>query len=63
MQIEHGVATWRRPWHTSGRFAFSPINIASHKRRSAIDTDYLWAAFDSLSNRHKLRSGHALTGH
>jgi antirestriction protein ArdC len=29
--IEQGTATWRMPWHTSGRFAFSPINIASRK--------------------------------
>ena len=27
--IENGVGTWRMPWHTSGRFAFSPINVTS----------------------------------
>ena len=26
--IEPGVGNWRMPWHTSGRFAFSPINVA-----------------------------------
>ena len=29
--IENGVANWRMPWHTSGRFAFSPINVTSKK--------------------------------
>ena len=29
--IEQGVANWKMPWHTSGRFAFSPINVASKK--------------------------------
>jgi len=23
--IEQGVGNWRMPWHTSGRFAFSPV--------------------------------------
>jgi len=32
------------PWHTSGRFAFSPINIASHKPYRGINTVCLWAA-------------------
>jgi len=27
--IEQGVSNWRMPWHTSGKFAFSPINVAS----------------------------------
>ena len=27
--IEKGVGNWRMPWHTSGKFAFSPINVAS----------------------------------
>jgi antirestriction protein ArdC len=42
--IENGVGTWRMPWHTSGRFAFSPINIASHKPYRGINTVCLWAA-------------------
>ncbi len=29
--IEQGVGNWRMPWHTSGRFAFSPINVTSKK--------------------------------
>jgi len=27
--IEQRVGNWRMPWHTSGRFAFSPINVVS----------------------------------
>src|ERR1700688_3261733 len=42
--IENGVGTWRMPWHTSGRFAFSPINITSHKPYRGINTVCLWAA-------------------
>src|SRR5579872_1733382 len=42
--IEQGVGTWRMPWHTSGRFAFSPINITSHKPYRGINTLCLWAA-------------------
>src|SRR5215467_5570688 len=30
--IEQGVSNWRMPWHTSGKFAFSPINVASTSR-------------------------------
>ncbi len=45
--IENGVGTWRMPWHTSGRFAFSPINIASHKPYRGINTVCLWAAAQS----------------
>lgn len=29
--IEQGVGNWRMPWHTSGRYAFSPINVTSKK--------------------------------
>ena len=29
--IEQGVGAWRMPWHTSGRYAFSPINVTSKK--------------------------------
>src|ERR1700688_2966512 len=42
--IEQGVGTWRMPWHTSGRFAFSPINITSKKPYRGINTVCLWAA-------------------
>ena len=42
--IEQGVGTWHMPWHTSGRFAFSPINITSHKPYRGINTVCLWAA-------------------
>jgi antirestriction protein ArdC len=42
--IENGVATWRMPWHTSGRYAFSPINVASKKPYRGINTVCLWAA-------------------
>jgi antirestriction protein ArdC len=42
--IEQGVGTWRMPWHTSGRYAFSPINAASKKPYRGINTVCLWAA-------------------
>ena len=42
--IEQGVGTWRMPWHTSGRFAFSPINVASKKPYRGINTVCLWAS-------------------
>src|SRR5436190_7470249 len=42
--IEQGVGTWRMPWHTSGRFAFSPVNVASKKPYRGINTVCLWAA-------------------
>ena len=42
--IEQGVSTWRMPWHTTGRFAFSPINVASRKPYRGINTVCLWAA-------------------
>jgi len=32
------------PWHTSGKFAFSPINITSGKPYRGINTVCLWAA-------------------
>jgi antirestriction protein ArdC len=41
--IEQGVGTWRMPWHTSGRYAFSPINVASKKPYRGINTVCLWA--------------------
>ncbi len=44
--IESGaeLGNWRMPWHTSGRFAFSPINIASKKPYRGVNTLCLWAA-------------------
>jgi antirestriction protein ArdC len=43
--IEQGnTGNWRMPWHTSGRFAFSPINITSRKPYRGINTVCLWAA-------------------
>src|SRR5437870_3647960 len=42
--IEEGVSTWRMPWHTSGKYAFSPINVASKKPYRGINTLCLWAA-------------------
>jgi len=42
--IENGVSNWRMPWHTSGKFAFSPINVASKKPYRGINTLCLWAA-------------------
>jgi antirestriction protein ArdC len=42
--IEQGVGNWRMPWHTSGRFAFSPINVASRKPYRGINILCLWAA-------------------
>jgi antirestriction protein ArdC len=45
--IEKGVGNWRMPWHTSGRFAFSPINVTSKKPYRGINTVCLWAAAES----------------
>src|SRR5258708_3938127 len=45
--IEQGVGNWRMPWHTSGRYAFSPINVTSHKPYRGINTVCLWAAAES----------------
>ena len=42
--IEAGVSTWRMPWHTSGKFAFSPVNVTSKKPYRGINTVCLWAA-------------------
>jgi antirestriction protein ArdC len=42
--IEQGVSNWRMPWHTSGKFAFSPINVTSKKPYRGINTVCLWAA-------------------
>src|SRR6185312_6445058 len=45
--IEEGVGSWRMPWHTSGRDAFSPINVTSRKAYRGINTLCLWAAAES----------------
>jgi antirestriction protein ArdC len=45
--IEQGAGTWKMPWHTSGRFAFSPINVTSKKPYRGINTVCLWAAAES----------------
>jgi antirestriction protein ArdC len=42
--IEQGVGNWRMPWHTSGRFAFSPINVASKKGYRDRQQSLIWAA-------------------
>ena len=42
--IEQGVSNWRMPWHTSGRYAFSPINVTSKKPYRGINTVCLWAS-------------------
>jgi antirestriction protein ArdC len=42
--IEQDVGNWRMPWHTTGRDAFSPINVASRKPYRGINTVCLWAA-------------------
>jgi antirestriction protein ArdC len=45
--IEQGVGNWRMPWHTSGRYAFSPINAVSRKPYRGINTVCLWATAQS----------------
>jgi antirestriction protein ArdC len=42
--IEKGVGKWLMPWHTTGRDAFSPINITSKKPYRGINTLCLWAS-------------------
>jgi antirestriction protein ArdC len=42
--IEQGVGNWRMPWHTSGKFAFSPVNVISKKPYRGVNTLCLWAA-------------------
>ena len=48
--IEKGVGNWRMPWHTSGRYAFSPINVVSKKPYRGINTVCLWAAAQAKSS-------------
>jgi antirestriction protein ArdC len=45
--IEQGAGSWRMPWHTSGRFESSPINVISKKPYMGINTLCLWAAAES----------------
>ena len=45
--IEQGAGTWRMPWHTSGKFSSSPINVASKKAYRGINTVCLWAAAEA----------------
>jgi antirestriction protein ArdC len=43
--IENGnVGNWKMPWHTSGRYSFSPINVVSKTPYRGINTLCLWAA-------------------
>src|SRR3984893_9573469 len=42
--IEQGVGNWCMPWHTSGKFDFSPSNVVSKKAYRGINTVCLWAA-------------------
>jgi antirestriction protein ArdC len=55
--IEAGVSNWRMPWHTSGKFAFSPINVVSKKPYRGINTVCLWAAAQAKGLR-AWRMGH-----
>lgn len=41
--IEQGAGSWHMPWHTSGRFAFSPINAITHKPYRGVNVLALWA--------------------
>lgn len=41
--IEAGASKWRMPWHTSGKYAFSPLNVTSRKAYRGINTLVLWA--------------------
>src|ERR1700694_2556816 len=47
--IENGVGNWRFPWHTSGRYAVSPINAISRKPYRGINTVCLWATAQAQS--------------
>lgn len=43
--IEQGnVGVWRMPWHTNGKYAFSPINAVSKKPYRGINILCLWSA-------------------
>src|SRR3989441_12877712 len=43
-QLKQGVSNWRMPWHTSGKLAFSPVNVTSKKPYRGINTVCLWAS-------------------
>ena len=45
--IEQGVGSWCMPWNTSGRYAFSPINLASRNTYRGVNTLCLWASAQS----------------
>ena len=45
--IEQGVGNWRMPWHTSGRFAFSPINAVNQEALQRHQRACLWAVAQS----------------
>ena len=45
--IEQGAGSWRMPWNTSGRYAFSPINVSSKKPYRGVNTLCLWASAQS----------------
>src|SRR5438874_12843745 len=42
--MDRSISSRRMPWHTSGKFAFSPINVTSKKPYRGINTVCLWAA-------------------
>ena len=48
--IEKGVGNWRMPWHTSGRFAFSPINAITRKPYRGVNVLALWAVARSKAH-------------
>lgn len=50
--IENGAGTWKMPWHTSGRDAFTPVNVTSRKPYRGINTLCLWAAAESKGYEH-----------
>ena len=58
--IGQGAESWRMPWHTSGRYAFSPINVVSKKPYRGINTVCLWAAAQAKRLRTR-RMGHLST--
>ena len=41
--IEQGVSNWQMPWHTSGKYAFSPINVITKKPYRGLNVLALWA--------------------
>src|SRR5579864_7462658 len=53
--IEQGVSNWRMPWHTSGKFALSPINVTSKKPYRGINTVCLWAAAQAKAYEHRAK--------